>query len=421
MSLRKRFPAAFWISRTLTGRVARRVYAGVVAVLIATGAGIRVYTYTLTRRMQAVIAGLSKLEIDKSSEGNVARVVPYVVRRDWHGKLTRTPETGEIDLGIEHLYTAQVSNERFWLNYCRYVYAVKWCSPNAEVTEDGYVNGCVYPLANLLGYRYVAFGASVTLLDGKVSTISYGVANRLTGPRVFGEIVSVKSVHSFWTAYRREFEIRSTDDESPQFRVNGNEDGLGVAYTYDAPRELTEHAFEVHLSCFWGLQGCRHVKQIAPQLWQDRNAIESATLARLQSAEPCPDRILAGRIRYLPDTAVLVLEAKGFSTESVTQGNHRLEGVVTKYEAVEAIAGGLPKGIQSIWAEDTVPFPGDYRRRLPNGGVRSANAGERVLEFSNMRFDSCGIVAATPSALAAVRSVSRAPRRSEDQLVFGLM
>jgi len=76
---------------TLTGRIARRVYLGLVLSLVATSVTARIYTLVLTRRMEAVIAGLSKLQVDKSTEEDVRRTVPHLVRWQWGGQLKRSP------------------------------------------------------------------------------------------------------------------------------------------------------------------------------------------------------------------------------------------------------------------------------------------------------------------------------------------
>jgi len=119
------------------------------------------------------------------------------------------------------------------------------------------------------------------LLNGKVSSISYGIQDRFGFPRQVGTILAVKSVHSFWASYRRGFEVSSTDDESPQFRVSGGEHSLGVSYTYDAPTELKADAFKIGLACFWSLRGCRTPRQIAPLLSEDAERIQQDALARL--------------------------------------------------------------------------------------------------------------------------------------------
>lgn len=211
--------------------------------------------------------------------------------------------------------------------------------------------------------------------------------------------------------------MRSTDDENPQFRINGSGRHLDVVYTFDAPPTMTSRAFKVDLSCFWELLGCRHSRQIAPLLWQDKLAIEAATLARLKSNEPCPDRVLAGRVRYFPDSSVLLLESTGFQTKSVNEDGMRVDEVWTNYKPIEVPRGWSSKSWQSVRSTSTVPYPGDYNRRLPNTGLLWANAGVRVLAFTNLSFDSCRLVVATPSALTAVRNTAPPPRRREDETI----
>lgn len=403
----------------------RRVVLGLLlataALVLVLTVAARTYSFVLTRKMGAVIAGLSKLDIDKTSEDELFRTVPYLLRSPWEEHLKRTVETGDIDTGVERFYSVVISNESSWMRFSRSIEPLLSCCAKTTYTKDGHIRNWVLSLADLLGYRYVYFSASVVVLNTKVSRIRYGISDRLVFPRQSGEIVSVTSAHSFWAPLRSGFEVQSTDDESPQFRVAGNEHGLGVFYAYDAPRDFTQHAFELDLRCFWALRGCSHVRKIAPKLWQDKENIEAATLARLQSPNPCPDRILGGRARYLPDVSIVLLESKGIRARSVLQPGWPVGGTVTDYKGIEAVRGTLPQGVQPVWSTDTVPFPGDYNRRLPNNGLKSARAGERVLGFLNLAFDTCGIVPATPSSLAAIENVAPAPRRWEDELVRGLM
>ena len=413
MSTKERFPASLRIWRAVTGRVARLVYVTIFAVLLFLTCAIRISSYVLTRRMNAVIAGLSKLEIDKTSEDDLVRTVPYLVKSPGGGQLKRTAETGDIDVGVARFYNIVITNEPSWMRFGRYITPLVTCCVKVEYTKEGYERGWIFTLADLMGYRYIYFGAYVELLDGRVSRVSYGVEDRLGFPRRIFQIVLVESAHSRWAPYRTGFEVRSTDDESPDYRVEGGDYGLFVSYMYDAPQELTSHAFQIDLHCFWGLRACHHVRQIASLLWQDRNRIEAATLARLQSDKPCPDRILAGRVHYLPDVGVLILESEGLRASSSG-------GSANKYRLVEAVRNGLVGRVMDDPDQDTVPYPGDYSRRLPNRGVKWPNAGQQVVAFSNLHFDSCGTVLATPSALSVVRGTIPAPRRSEDQILRSL-
>src|ERR1700761_283627 len=99
------------------------------------------------------------------------------------------------------------------------------------------------------------------------------------------------------------------------------------------------------------MRGCDSVQQVAPQLWKDRNTIEEAAAARLRSRNPCPDEMLAERVRTLLDLKVVF--------------------------------------------------------------------GQRFLYFTGANFQTCQIVPATPSAEAAVRNASPAPRRAEDAAPIG--
>src|SRR6185437_9619380 len=127
----------------------------------------------------------------------------------------------------------------------------------------------------------------------------------------------VRSAHGFWKEHRYPFRVHSVDDESPQFRVHavdgwGKTDPfLSVTYAPDAPAEMIQQVFDLDLSCFWSLRGCVSPQQIAPQLWRAGTAIKTAAMFRLtDSRDPCPDRVLASRVRYLPDIEVLLLEVK---------------------------------------------------------------------------------------------------------------
>ena len=163
----------------------------------------------------------------------------------------------------------------------------------------------------------------------------------------------------------------------------------------------------------------RRARQIAPLLWQDKITTETRTLARLKSNQPCPDRILAARVRYLPDVSVLLLESKGFKTENVNEEGMSIPEIWTNYKLIEVLRGRSWQPSQPIRSSPTVPYPGDYDRRLPNMGLQWAYKGQRVMLFSNLNFDSCRVVAATPSAESAVRATGLAPRRAEDQMPHG--
>lgn len=415
MQFRRSFPMSSWILRTFTGRIARRIYLVLVLAVLAASAAARIHTFVLTRRMEAVIVGLSKLEIDKSTEEDVKRTVPYLVRWQWEGQLKRTPETGDIDIGFEQGYSVAISNEPSWMRFGRLIRPFSSCCLNTTYTKDGYEHSWILTLTNLLGYRYVYFGASVVLLNGTVSRISFGVQDRLAFPRQVGMILDVKSTHSFWAPYRSGFEVTSADDESPQFRVRNGTSDLRVAYTFDAPADLVSHAFKVDLSCFWNIRGCLTPANIAPALAQDAERIQSAALARLKSTEPCPARIVSGRVRYLTDVSVSLIESEGWRHEPMNMEGSLRTRAVSDYKLIEVLRGFPAQSLKSVETRPSVPFPGDYTKQLPNPGPKWPERGKQILLFSNHSFDSCQLVPAVPEAIAAVRNAKPTPKRMEDQ------
>ncbi|HEX8879615.1 MAG TPA: hypothetical protein VF749_06270 [Candidatus Acidoferrum sp.] len=336
MSLRTYFPSAIWFGTGLRGRILRRVCITLLLLIVGARTATGIYSLVLTHRVQAVITGLAKLRIDETTEEELSSVVPYLVRSEWDWQVKRTRETGDVDLGSVSTYYVTISNEPSWMRFGNF--ASRYAS--VRYSKVGRPSGWLLSLANLLGYRYIGFGAGVRLLDGKVSKISYGVADDLVFPRQLGTMVSVESAHAFWAPYQQDFEVSSTDDENLQFRIHANEQHLSVFYTFDAPPEVISHVFHLDLSCFWGLLGCRHARQIAPLLWQDKITTETRTLARLKSNQPCPEGILAARARYLPDASVLLLESKGFETENRNEEGMSIPEIWTNYKLIEVLRGG---------------------------------------------------------------------------------
>jgi hypothetical protein len=346
----------------------------------------------------------------------VIRIVPFLVRGTWDRRVDRNVELGDVDTGVERVYYFAISNQSNWMKFENRA----WNVSRFGFTQDGRQTGWVFTLADWLGYRYLGFRARVVLFNGKVSSIGYEIADRLVFPEVLGSIVSVGSVHARWAPHGMSFAVSSIDDESVQFRVGGQDRHLAVSFTSEASPALMSHVFNVDLRCFWSLFGCRHARQIAPLLWQDKASIEAATLARLKSNDPCPDRVLAGRVEYLPDMDVVLLESTGTKTESVSEEGLRINENWTNYKLIEVLRGRSSQSWVSVRGSASIPYPGDHLRSLPNMGPWWTNAGERVLLFSNLQFDSCRVVRATPSALSVVRNAIPARRRAEDEPITGL-
>jgi len=413
MPFANRFPATVWVSRHLTSPFARRVYLAAILLLLAVTVIARVRTYVLTRRIHAVLNSLERLRIDRTTGDELLRTVPYLVRAQQDRPVGTSTEPG---------YYLVISNEADWLRLERFA---------LDRPGDWLPRAWVFTAADRLGYRYLSFRAAVILLDGKVSSIGYGIAPELGFPREVSEIVRVQSVHGFWNPHRRSIEVPSGDDESPQYRIAGGNEPTAVKagrrneflrtiYTFDAPADLTSRAFQVDLSSLWGLFGCRSAGQIAPLAWQDKQAIDAAAIARLNSSEPCPDRILAGRVRYLLDLHLLVLEITNTGTERINEEGQDLDESYSDYRVVESLRGNSQRTWNSVGVRDWIPSPTDPTQRIFNSARNTPpGPGNRALMFTNLDIYSCAVVPATPSALAIVRVAVPAPKRAEDEAFSG--
>jgi hypothetical protein len=417
MLLRAHLPVTLWLWRSITGHIARRVYLAIVLVLLLATTEIRIHTYILTHRIEAVISGLSKLQIDETTEDEVLRTVPYLIRGELRERSTPKNETANMDQGFERDDYVKISNQPQWMRF--EVFA--WQHSHTGISREDRQTGGIFTLADLLGYRYIAFGAHVVIFNGKVSSLSYGIADRLVFPETVGGIVLVRSGHAHWSPRRMGFEVPSLEDESPQFDVEGNDASVGVLFMPEASAEQRSHAFQINLSCFWRLRGCRHAREVAPLLWQDKNTIEAAALARLTSGDPCPDRILAGRFKYLWDMDAAVLESNGIKSDSVNDFGIRVDEPSINYKLIEVLRGRALLSWASTEPQATIPYPGDYTRRLPNTGIQQPEKGTQVIAFLDQHFDSCRIVPATPSALSTARNTVPASRRAEDETTMGSM
>jgi hypothetical protein len=363
------------------------------------------------------------VRVDQTTEGQLLNTVPYLVRS------SRDKREGT---SVERFYFVRISNgERGltmpWLP--QFLYEIWPGRGDLPVQDKWAVLSLPLKAAYALGWRHLSFAASVMVRDGVVSRTGYEIE-----PDVFlgwpeSYLVVVRSVHGFWAYRGLPVPVQSTDEQSPEYRFGpvagefsqfaGADSKIAVAYTSDAPRDLVSHVFQVDLSCFWNIRGCASVRQVVPLLWADRQVIVAATAARLNSGDPCPARILAGRVRYLPDLNIALLEVVRSRSDEVNyEGDLRRE-IVTDYRLKEVIRGHADGPWTGIRYREDIPFPLSPTGKIVNQmGAVEAKPGDRFLYFSGAHFDSCRIVPATPSAEPAVRTAIPATRRREDDIAW---
>jgi len=403
MDFKSRFPLFHWAIRALTGRWVRRVCATVFFLLLLATTAVRLRSYVMTRKIQSVLRGLAAVRLEQTSEEQLTQTVPFLIEKDW--KVS----------GISHRgFYVHISNESDRLP--------RTIALALNEIRSEALTLCVQHLADWLGYRFISFDAGALVEDGRVVHLDYGLANgwvRPEYPGYAGYIVSARSVHGFWIDRRIPFPVSSEDDESPQYRPSGGANGLFVTFTDDAPSRLTGRVFELNLSCFWNLSGCDDARKIAPTLWQDIQSIRHDTYQQLISGK-CPDSIIEGRMRYLPDISVLLLEVTGSRRVEVNEEGDRADDWFTDYKLKEAIRGPSFGSWQNVRFRPTIPSTEDATSAMANQIWPETKIGTQVLFFGYPRFHSCRFIRATPSALDLVRKTPVPLKRREDQIPFGL-
>jgi hypothetical protein len=348
-----------------------------------------------------VLSGLERVRVDRTTEAELLKTVPYLARGEYERREGSR---------VERYYRVTISNEG----------DLRWVERLAETPlfllyyRVHPSEGAPFPYnaTSRLGFRYVGFGATVAVLDGTVSKVTYGIFPNIETWRPAYPLISVQSVHGFWQHQRMPVSVSSADDESPGYRVSDAFGSLRVVYTPDAPRDLISHLFHLDLGCYWGVRGCVSARDVAPLLWRDKQAIEARAAARLQrQANPCPDWVLAGRVRTLPDLKVELLEVTSSRREAGKE-------LTTSFRLKEVIPGREEGHWTDVPYERFIPSPANPSERIANPVPPFLKAGDRALAFIGAKFDSCWMVPDTPSAESAVRTALPAPRRSDDPLAF---
>jgi hypothetical protein len=420
---RTRLSPGPWLYRFFLGGRARQICGALLLLLLVLSIALRVHSFVLTRKIHAVLSGLQQVRVDVTTEDQLVKAVPFLT----------LDRARRVQSGEGRRYRVEISNSYHDLRWTRwapsFLFTLWPGSGFTETTVKDKWNFLSLPakVAYLLGWRNLSFRAYVTVLNRTVTATGYDIEPDIVIAYPLSYFVVARSAHGFFA--RGPVPLHSTDDESPEYRFGaiagefsmlpGADSAIAVAYTAEAPSDRISHVFQVDLSCFWSVRGCDSVRQVVPLLWKDRKAIEEATAARLTSAKPCPDRILAGRVRYLLDLNVALLEVVDSRSEVANYEGDRSYEIVTDYRLKEALRGHPEGPWTAIRYRQGIPW-----MLAPTGQIANPirpslpRPGDRFLYFSGATFDSCRIVPATPSAESAVRTTVPAPRRPEDDVGF---
>ena len=357
----------------------------IVLVLLAASVALRIQAAVWEFRVTSLLGAIRTLRLDETTRTELLGRIPGLrpVPCSWR------------EFGDEECVSAGVS---IWPKSANDFFSeLLWPTYSDSCFKKALQSEFTYFLLQHLGFRAGICDAEVRVRQGRVSGAGYRLA--IAGASDFFNCITI-SVVSVHRAPSSDV-LSPVLDESPEFGIDESDAYRGrqlrVGFTPAAPPDLVRHAFDVHLNCVWQLRGCRAVEEILPETWDDKQVLRRLPLARLQSDDPCPNRILTRRARDVQN--ILLLEVR---TVTPYEGQ-----VVADYRLTRVLKG----------AADRVPLRMHHQCRMgthvgeaiiPNPAIPLLRPGARVLMFwendrlVNWELTPCEVVAATPEALRAV-------------------
>jgi len=259
MRLRETFPWSFALWQLIVYRPVGIFLISATILMLVTMACFRIESLLFQRRVNSVLSRLAQVRLDHSPEQELRELVPelHPLKSKPRRQDDLTPQTEE---PLEYvLADGNVENGLL---------------PKLLWKLGTHVNS-VLRLLYLCGQRFHTFHASVAFREGKAVRIKYDLwlDNGENHNLYAGVGIDVTALcRAGWTR-RDELFAPTYDDLMPyagHVASNAPENSLHVAITPEAPAELSQAAFDVHITCLRDFSGCRNTKQILPGVWPPR-------------------------------------------------------------------------------------------------------------------------------------------------------
>jgi hypothetical protein len=374
----KYFPTAVWLWRRLTSRGARRIAWFFFLALALLAIGLRVNSAIFVHRVHRILGGMERLRPDQSSKAEMLKMVPAL-----------RPEL--------------LKNEHCGGDECYSMVVDNWRDSKLALLLLRVANPFVLRALYRMGLRIWTFGVKVDLRGDRIHNLLYSLmVDDGTGEYPGCIDVEVGSLRG-----SNHMAGNLISDESPDYQISSRSKwrdlNLRVIFAPTASPALVHHAFDLRLDCTWQM-GCRTARQLLPLVWDDKQRIQAAALARLKSSDPCPDRILPRRARDVPN--ILHVEVERVHPELDAYGDQQYR--VVDYRLLEALKGAPNRTLNGVEHSLTI-FGTD---NIPNPAINLLRPGASVLMFTDpygRLEEPCEVVTATPSALQTIRSALASP------------
>jgi len=279
-----------------------------------------------------------------------------------------------------------------------------WNGPASNLLEKAGRLGIAFPFYRtlfFLGHRFARFEARFRLRSGVVSEYTYKL-------QLDDGSFSTPGLLTLDVQGGGDNELRCLSDsfdENPEYQEHSfhkwPDKDLGLRFFPGAAAEQQSHAFQLQLSCMQRSQGCRFAREILPAAYEDMEQISFAARRRLDSRTPCPDRILAARVKHFPKLDIRLAE--------VTQANGTIRlwsprdsepYRTARLQEIKILRG--KKEDASATVEEPMWIHRGPTREFANPAAGLLKPGAQFLIFSGreVRLESaCTMVSATPYAL----------------------
>jgi hypothetical protein len=199
-------------------------------------------------------------------------------------------------------------------------------------------------------------------------------------------------------------------DENPEYQVHTfhkwPDKNLGIRFFLGAAEERRFHAFQLQLSCMQRLKGCRFAREILPAAYEDMEQISLAARERLDSRAPCPDRILAARVKHFPKLDIRLAEVTQANDAIRVWSPHDSEPYRTaRLREIKILRGKEEDASATV--EEPMWVHRSTRKEFVNPAAGLLEPGAQLLIFSGreVRLESaCAMVSATPYALQLLQN-----------------
>jgi len=230
-------------------RRARRLYFWCLALLLISGAALRIEAGIYGRQITFAVSALSTLRVGETSQAETLSRLPML-------RTSATSPYRDSPCNADECFFMLVGNGLPG--------RILWGTRNSTLAA----------LLRWWGFRFEDFNLRVTFTSGKVSDFSYrlmisapGVIQGVPPPPRDGEagavVIELSSLRIINSG-----EPNSTEKPHLPYRVlparGAPSQGVNIALTPEAPEEIVRDAFELKLACLWSFGGCRRWNQLLP-------------------------------------------------------------------------------------------------------------------------------------------------------------